>query len=50
MCRYAGLDTRGLIATGAWKDSKSAARYAYGGDGGSAAGGDAADAREEEIG
>jgi hypothetical protein len=26
---YAGLDTRGLIATGAWMDSKSAERYAH---------------------
>jgi integrase len=29
MRRYAGLDTRGLVATGAWKDSKSAERYAH---------------------
>jgi integrase len=29
MRRYAGLDTRGLIGTGAWKDQKSAARYAH---------------------
>lgn len=29
MRRYAGLDTRGLVATGAWKDAKSAHRYAH---------------------
>lgn len=29
MRRYAGLDTRGLVGTGAWKDQKSAARYAH---------------------
>jgi integrase len=29
MRRYAGLDTRGLMGTGAWKDAKSAARYAH---------------------
>lgn len=29
MRRYAGLDTRGLVATGAWKDSKSADRYSH---------------------
>lgn len=29
MRRYAGLDTRGLVATGAWKDRKSADRYAH---------------------
>jgi integrase len=26
--RYAGMDTRGLVGTGAWKDRKSAERYA----------------------
>lgn len=29
MRRYAGLDTRGLVGTGAWKSEKSAARYAH---------------------
>jgi len=29
MRRYAGCDARGLVATGAWKDSKSADRYAH---------------------
>jgi len=29
MRRYAGLDVRGLVGTGAWKDGKSAARYAH---------------------
>lgn len=29
MRRYAGLDTRGLVATGAWKDRKSAERYTH---------------------
>lgn len=29
MRRYAGLDTKGLMATGAWKDEKSAARYQH---------------------
>lgn len=29
MRRYAGLDTRGLVGTGAWKDAKSAARYEH---------------------
>ena len=29
MRRYAGLDTIGLIGTGAWKDRKSAERYAH---------------------
>ena len=29
MRRYGGLDTRGLVGTGAWKDAKSAARYAH---------------------
>lgn len=29
MRRYAGLDARGLVATGAWKDRKSADRYAH---------------------
>lgn len=29
MRRYGGLDTRGLVATGAWKNEKSAARYAH---------------------
>lgn len=29
MRRYAGLDTRGLLGTGAWKDQKSAGRYAH---------------------
>jgi integrase len=29
MRRYAGLDTRGLIGTGAWKDTKSAERYSH---------------------
>ena len=29
MRRYGGLDTRGLVGTGAWKDSKSAARYEH---------------------
>jgi integrase len=27
--RYAGMDTRGLVGTGAWKDRKSAERYAH---------------------
>ena len=27
--RYGGLDTLGLLATGAWKDAKSVARYAH---------------------
>jgi hypothetical protein len=27
MRREAGLDTKGLVATGAWKDRKSADRY-----------------------
>ncbi|WP_436798696.1 hypothetical protein [Mesorhizobium escarrei] len=26
---YAGLDTRGLVGTGRWKDEKSAARYEH---------------------
>ncbi|MBU2533294.1 MAG: hypothetical protein KKB37_11175 [Alphaproteobacteria bacterium] len=29
MRRYAGLDAKGLVDTGAWKDMKSAARYAH---------------------
>jgi integrase len=29
MRRYGGLDTRGLVGTGRWKDQKSAARYAH---------------------
>ena len=29
MRRYAGMDERGLIGTGAWKDRKSVARYAH---------------------
>lgn len=29
MRRYAGLDTRGLVGTGRWKDQKSAARYEH---------------------
>jgi integrase len=29
MRRYAGLDTKGLVATGAWKDRKSADRYEH---------------------
>lgn len=29
MRRYAGLDVRGLVATGAWKDSQAATRYAH---------------------
>lgn len=29
MRRYGGLDTRGLVGTGAWKDEKSAGRYAH---------------------
>lgn len=29
MRRYAKLDTKGLVGTGAWKDEKSAARYAH---------------------
>lgn len=29
MRRYGGLDTRGLVGTGAWKDPKSADRYAH---------------------
>lgn len=29
MRRYGGLDTRGLVGTGAWKDMKSAARYEH---------------------
>ncbi len=29
MRRYAGLDTRGLVGTGAWRDEKSAARYEH---------------------
>lgn len=29
MRRYGGLDTRGLVGTGAWKDETSAARYAH---------------------
>jgi len=29
MRRYGGLDTRGLVGTGAWKDNKSAERYAH---------------------
>lgn len=27
--RVGGLDTRGLVGTGTWKDQKSAARYAH---------------------
>lgn len=29
MRRYAGLDARGLVGTGAWKDQKSVARYTH---------------------
>ena len=29
MRRYAGLDTKGLMATGAWRDHKSASRYEH---------------------
>jgi integrase len=29
MRRYAGLDTKGLVATGAWRDRKSADRYEH---------------------
>jgi integrase len=29
MRRYAGLDIKGLVATGAWKDPKSADRYSH---------------------
>lgn len=29
MRRYGGLDTKGLVATGAWKDEKSASRYQH---------------------
>lgn len=29
MRRYGGLDTRGLVGTGAWRSEKSAARYAH---------------------
>lgn len=29
MRRYGGLDSRGLVATGAWRDRKSADRYAH---------------------
>jgi integrase len=29
MRRYGGLDTRGLVGTGAWKDRKAAERYAH---------------------
>jgi integrase len=29
MRRYANLDTKGLVGTGAWKDEKSAARYQH---------------------
>lgn len=29
MRRYAGLDTKGLVSTGVWKDEKSAARYQH---------------------
>lgn len=29
MRRYGGLDTRGLVGTGVWRDPKSAARYAH---------------------
>lgn len=29
MRRYAGLDIKGLVDTGAWRDAKSAARYAH---------------------
>lgn len=29
MRRYAKLDTKGLVGTGAWKDEKSASRYAH---------------------
>jgi hypothetical protein len=29
MRRFGGLDTRGLVGTGRWKDQKSAARYAH---------------------
>lgn len=29
MRRYAGLDTRGLVGTGRWRDEKSAARYEH---------------------
>jgi len=29
MRRYAGSDTKGLVATGAWKSEQSASRYAH---------------------
>ena len=29
MRRYGGLDTRGLVGTGAWRDAHSAARYEH---------------------
>jgi hypothetical protein len=29
MRRYAGLDTSGLVETGAWRDRTSAARYEH---------------------
>jgi len=29
MRRYGGLDRRGLVGTGRWKDIKSTARYAH---------------------
>jgi len=29
MRRYGGLDSKGLVGTGAWRDEKSAARYAH---------------------
>ena len=29
MRRYGGLDERGLVGTGRWKDQKSVARYAH---------------------
>ena len=29
MRRFGGLDTKGLLATGAWKDRKSADRYEH---------------------
>ena len=29
MRRYAGLDTKGLVGTGAWRDEKSASRYEH---------------------
>lgn len=29
MRRYGGLDTRGLVGTGVWRDQKSAARYSH---------------------